>query len=415
MFPGTNCETETARAIREAGFDSQIFRWNDSPEKISASDGLVIAGGFSFEDRGRSGVIAASDPVSDIIRKMAHEGKPILGICNGAQVLVETGLVPGYYVGEIEMSLARNRRQNKEGILGSGFYHDFIFLSIGQNKCAWTMFDGVIRLPIAHGEGRFFANDDVIAAIQANGQNVMTYCDEKGNIDPHFPVNPNGSLLNAAAICNPDGNVMAMMPHPERIEGGQKVFQSLHAFFEKGLSRKISQTPSAPVYSAFLKKKDYLIELYVSLKITDNTEKTLETAAQKIFSLPNLSLSRQVFWGIESDGNPKEVALSLIESEQFLNENKEEALCKIGSDWYEVQNAKLKPISPPSEPVLALLSSERDDVLGEEKQESLMKHSGLSVKISSGVLWGFSENVPEEQIAQSALFGNPISWKILKV
>jgi phosphoribosylformylglycinamidine (FGAM) synthase-like amidotransferase family enzyme len=103
-FPGTNCQQETARAIRQAGFLSRIFRWNDDPNEISQSDGLVIAGGFSFEDRGRSGVIAANDPVASVIRKMAAEGKPILGICNGAQVLVETGLVPGFHSGKIEMS-----------------------------------------------------------------------------------------------------------------------------------------------------------------------------------------------------------------------------------------------------------------------------------------------------------------------
>lgn len=411
-FPGTNCQEETARAIRQAGFSSRIFRWNDNPEDISQSNGLVIAGGFSFEDRGRSGVIAANDPVASAIRKMAAEGKPILGICNGAQVLVETGLVPGFHSGKIEMSLARNRRQNIEGILGSGFYHDFIHLKPGKKPCAWTNFEGVLRLPIAHGEGRFLASENVISAIDQNGQDSLIYCDQEGRTDSHFPVNPNGSLLNLAGVSNPQGNVMAMMPHPERVEDGQKIFQSLHEFFKNGLPPASPIIPEADTAPQMHNKRQYPIEIFVSLKITDNTEKTLESAAQNIFSDSDLSLVREDFWGIETDSDPLEVAQKIAQSDEFYNENKEKALFRIGEKWFVSESKKLHECEPPHTHSLSVLAKEKDDVLGEEKTTSLKKHSGLSVAVHSGVMWRCSKKIPEDMLLQSVLFGNPISWEL---
>ena len=109
-FPGTNSEYETRRAVCEAGMDGQFFRWNQKPAELDSFDGFVIAGGFAYEDRGRSGVIASMDPIMTEILVQAAKGKPVLGICNGAQVLVETGLIPGSPGNPLLMSLARNKR-----------------------------------------------------------------------------------------------------------------------------------------------------------------------------------------------------------------------------------------------------------------------------------------------------------------
>jgi phosphoribosylformylglycinamidine (FGAM) synthase-like amidotransferase family enzyme len=209
-FPGTNCQQETARAIRQAGFLSRIFRWNDDPNEISQSDGLVIAGGFSFEDRGRSGVIAANDPVASVIRKMAAEGKPILGICNGAQVLVETGLVPGFHSGKIEMSLARNRRQNKEGDFGERILSRFYSSETRKkNHAPGRIFLACCAFPSLMEKGDFWQAKISFLQSKKNDQSSLLYCDANGSINPHFPVNPNGSLLNLAGVSNPQGNVMA--------------------------------------------------------------------------------------------------------------------------------------------------------------------------------------------------------------
>lgn len=414
-FPGTNCQIETARALRKAGFASEVLRWNDDLEKVVKSDGLVIAGGFSYEDRGRSGMVAANDPVGKTLVFMAQEGKPILGICNGAQVLVELGIVPGFHVGNVEMSLARNRRVDRNGeILGTGFYHDFVFLKPSTSPCAWTHFSGVLRLPIAHGEGRFLAEEHVQEAVCQGGQNVLMYCQENGEEDAHFPINPNGSMLNAAGISNPEGNVLAMMPHPERAEDGQKIFMSLHVFFEKSSPKKQVSRPSLPPVSSFQKKPEFPIEIFVSLKITDTTEVTLQNTARRVFSRPNLTLKRRIFWGISVEGDALETAKKLISSEEFFNENKEFALFHIEGKWYSVHENTLVPTE---NPLLtgAVLSRENDDLSGKEKSAVLQKHIKISADVSFGVLWQFSEVVSEEEVAKSGLFGNPISWHLERV
>ena len=414
-FPGTNCEMETARAIRKAGFSSKILRWNDDLEKIAESDGLVIAGGFSYEDRGRSGMIAANDVVGKVIIDMAQAGKPILGICNGAQVLVELGIVPGFHSGKVEMSLARNRRVNAEGeILGTGFYHDFIFLKASGAPCAWTHFSGVLRLPIAHGEGRFLAEEAVLEAIQKNGQHALVYCDAEGKEDSHFPINPNGSALNAAGITNPQGNVLAMMPHPERIEDGQKIFQSLHTFFANQSHQSSLSIPEVSHIAPIQEKQHFSLEIFVSLKITDTTEATLQKTARRVFSQPHLTLKRRIFWGISTTENVFEIAQKLIASEAFFNENKESALFFVEGKWYSVRENTLVEMDDPHFSH-AILSRENDDLSGQEKSAMLQKHNKLSVEVSSGILWEFSEAISEEEIVSSGLFGNPISWHLERV
>lgn len=414
-FPGTNCQEETSRSLRNAGFSSRPMRWNENPKEIEACDGLVIAGGFSFEDRGRSGVIAASDPIAKSITKMAHAGKPILGICNGAQILVETGLVPGFHDGVIEMALSRNRRQDKTGILGSGFYHAFISVQPTGKKCAWTNFEGVLKMPISHAEGRFIGNKETIDAVIKNGQNALTYCDEKGNVDPHFPVNPNGSMHNLAAVCNPQGNVMAMMPHPERIAGGQKIFESLHTFFNNG-SKVLSpkEIPARPKKMTIGIRKQYPVELFVSLKITDNTAKTMEIALERVLGEKNRGLSRTVYWGIDSEKKPQEIMQVIIDSEEFFNENKERALFRVGEKFYQVRNRKTVECDERIPAPCEIIAHEKDDILGEEKAENLQKHQNFSARIVSGILWGCTQQIDTQKIIDTTLLGNPISWELFE-
>lgn len=417
-FPGTNCEVETARAIRQAGFTSKILRWNDDLEAISASDGIVIAGGFSYEDRGRSGVVAAAGPVRDVLIRMDKAGKPILGICNGAQVLVETGLVPGLQEGEIEMALARNRRQKNGEILGTGFYHDFVYMKQTGKKCAWTNFEGIVRLPIAHGEGRFLASDEVLATIMENGQTALAYCDVQGQISAEFPVNPNGSMANLAAVSNPRGNVLAMMPHPERAEDGQKIFRSLHAFFAADAQSKFPEAPQLvkrphELPSTLPKKPQFTVELFVFLKITDNIQKTIEWAARRALNMPELSLKRSQYWGIATEQDPQAVAKAFIASGEFFNENKEIAYFKIGRNWFRAEGQLLAPAQLPAS-AYDLLSMDKDDVVGMEKSALLKKHSGLDIQVHSGVYWSFSHAIDEVLLQKTALFANPVSGNLFK-
>ncbi|MBI2208928.1 phosphoribosylformylglycinamidine synthase I [Candidatus Woesearchaeota archaeon] len=213
-FPGNNCEEESLIAVKAAGMDGKIVRWN-AKENLSNYDGFIIPGGWAYEDRIRAGAITAKDPVMGIIKEEAKKGKPVLGICNGAQVLVETGMIPGLK-DKVEMALAPNKNP-----LISGYYNVWVNIKNIQNKkrTAFTDLDKneVLHLPIAHGEGRFTTKDkSLIQELVKNKQIIFQYCSDEGEIEDKFPVNPNGSMMAIAAISSKEGNVMAIMPHPER-------------------------------------------------------------------------------------------------------------------------------------------------------------------------------------------------------
>src|SRR3989338_3416921 len=214
LFPGNNCENETARAIRAVGMDADIVRWNQR-DKLGNYGGYVLVGGWAHEDRIRAGAIAAKDPIIRKIKAESRKGKPVLGICNGAQVLIETGLVPGLK-NEVEMALAPNINP-----FVSGYYCTWIKIkNIEENASIFTKAlkpNEVIRIPIAHGEGRFTTIEQgLLKELINKNQIVFRYCNKTGEVVDKFPVNPNGSMHCIAGLCNKKGNVMAMMPHPER-------------------------------------------------------------------------------------------------------------------------------------------------------------------------------------------------------
>jgi len=219
QFPGSNCEWETKRAAEAAGMSCDVFRWNRDPDLLSEFDGYIIGGGFSYQDRVRSGAIAAKEPiVGRVFSEVTQHGKPCIGICNGAQVLVEAGLIPGIEPGRVEMALAPNRHDPTGRI--AGFCCRWVYLKHSSGRCGLTsrMDPGLVwPVPIAHGEGRFTTSiDGLLDKLIENDQIVFTYCDQSGTEDPAPHVNPNGALANIAGLCNPQGNVLAVMPHPER-------------------------------------------------------------------------------------------------------------------------------------------------------------------------------------------------------
>lgn len=255
FFPGNNRELETKTAVESSGVKADIVRWN-TKEDITKYDGYVLPGGFSYEDRIRAGVISAKDPVMEVIRQEANKGKPVLGICNGAQVLVETKLVPGLDEEKLEMALAPNINP-----FISGYYCKYVNIRLdSEKKTAFTMLynkGDIIKLPIAHAEGRFTTKDDALMKkVIDNGQVLFRYCDEKGKIDENFPVTPNKAVYAAAGICNKEGNVMALMPHPEcgcfnrhlpgfsnnfeeseKTTTTQKIFESMKKYIEENKSK----------------------------------------------------------------------------------------------------------------------------------------------------------------------------------
>ncbi|UCF79794.1 MAG: phosphoribosylformylglycinamidine synthase I [Candidatus Eiseniibacteriota bacterium] len=216
QFPGVNCEYETQRALISSGLDARIFRWNLDVSELSGFDAFILPGGFSYQDRIRAGAIAAKDAIVEEIAGLAGRGKPILGICNGAQVLVEAGLVPGLSPGQVEMALGPNRTDGR-----SGYLCTWVHTRVSEpHRTAFTCAvepGEVLPLPIAHAEGRFLTlSSEVVRALREEGMAPFLYCKPDGVVSDEYPWNPNGSLSSAAAVSSRSGNVMAMMPHPER-------------------------------------------------------------------------------------------------------------------------------------------------------------------------------------------------------
>ena len=221
---GTNCDAETQRAFQELGIQADVLHVNELVKLHSLLDYqvLVFPGGFSFGDYVRSGVIFARHLSAKLGKEMEtfiDEGRPILGICNGFQIMVEYGLLPGFkgVSSYPEATLTTNEP--------AGFKCQWIYLKHeNRGKCAFTskIASGkVLRMPIAHGEGRLLFPKEkekaLLSELVDNDMIVFRYCDKDGNVaDGKYPVNPNGSFYDIAGICNREGNIFGLMPHPER-------------------------------------------------------------------------------------------------------------------------------------------------------------------------------------------------------
>jgi phosphoribosylformylglycinamidine synthase len=214
-FPGVNCEAESARALARVGLSPEIFMWTRTPSELRDFQAYLLPGGFSYQDRVRAGALAAKDPLVEVLAAEAERGKPVLGICNGAQVLVEAGLVPGG--SDVELALARNHMPDR-----AGYYARWVTTRVERSRCVFTraLAPGtLLPLPVAHGEGRFTAREPGrVEALARAGQVPLRYATRDGEAADAFPANPNGADAGAAAVCNGGGNVLAVMPHPERAQ-----------------------------------------------------------------------------------------------------------------------------------------------------------------------------------------------------
>lgn len=216
--PGTNCDTETARSLEELGCGAEVVhlkRLLDGRVDILGYSGLVIPGGFSYGDHIRSGAIVGrvlSHTLGKRLSRFVDEGRPVLGICNGFQVLAEAGLLPGFegLSPFPEMALSKNA--------SSHFEDRWVHLRVEESPCPFT--EGMppfLRMPVAHGEGRVVLPPGSLERLEAEGQVVLRYALGSGErAMGRYPENPNGSIGDIAAIANPEGNVLGLMPHPER-------------------------------------------------------------------------------------------------------------------------------------------------------------------------------------------------------
>ncbi len=203
VFPGSNCEQDVYHALDVLGYKAE-YVWHQA-SSVAGFDALILPGGFSYGDYLRCGAIARFSPVMEAVVSFAEAGGPVMGICNGFQILTEAHLLPG--------ALLRNA--------GLKFICKQAPLRLEDSVCQWTPDEGVgsiVRLPMNHGEGNYICDEDTLASLQVNKQIVLRYAAPDGSCPPGQA--PNGALDNIAGICNAAGNVFGLMPHPERVTDG---------------------------------------------------------------------------------------------------------------------------------------------------------------------------------------------------
>ncbi len=217
QFPASNCDQDAVHAVRRLGHTAD-FVWHKETS-LGQAEAVIVPGGFSYGDYLRTGAIARFSPVMQAVQRFAAEGGLVLGICNGFQILCEAGLLPG--------ALIRNRSLQ--------FRCEHVFLKVATQDSPFTCkvpANKLLRIPVAHGEGCYFADEATLARLQANRQILWQYATEQGEVKEW--ASPNGSLRNIAGVCNERRNVAGLMPHPERAsesilgsEDGRLIFESM--------------------------------------------------------------------------------------------------------------------------------------------------------------------------------------------
>ena len=397
-------------ACQRVGINPVEYFWNEPAAKLSDLNGYIIIGGFSYEDRSRAGVIAALDPIIKQIKVEAGKGKPVLGICNGAQILVESGLVPGLEGHRVGIALTDNKRVKNGHVVGVGYYNTWISLkmSIPSDRCAFTRHlkpNEWINIPLAHGEGRFIIPDELLEKMITNDQTVFRYCDKGGKIANEFPTNPNGSMHNLAAVCSPAGNVMAIMPHPERTENGDAIFSSMKEFIEYGnpiTNHTLSfNRPHYEVTS--YESNGNSTEWVIDMIITDNEASSVHDALDRLGH--DVTIARQTHWEISTDGDRETILQKIDATGELYNSNKE-FISKTTS----------------TENTASFLVRQKEDMLGRAKLESLTKRFEIDgiTDLKRGVIWnvivngGGSEVVLNDILNTHILF-NPLSHECYRI
>ena len=397
-------------ACQRVGINPVEFFWNEPATKLSDLNGYIIIGGFSYEDRSRAGVNAALDPIIKQIKVEAGKGKPVLGICNGAQILVESGLIPGFEDHRVGIALTDNKRVKSGHVVGVGYYNTWINLKMStpSDRCAFTRHlkpNEWINIPLAHGEGRFIIPDELLEKMITNDQTVFRYCDKGGKITNEFPTNPNGSMHNLAAVCNPAGNVMAIMPHPERTENGDTIFSSMKEFIEDGnpiTNHTLSfNRPHYEVTS--YESNGNSTEWVIDMIITDNEASSVHDALDRLGH--DVTIARQTHWEISTDGDRETILQKIDATGELYNSNKE-FISKTTSTGNTA----------------SFLVRQKEDMLGRAKLESLTKRFEIDgiTDLKRGVIWnvivnsGGSEVVLNDILNTHILF-NPLSHECYRI
>ena len=401
QFPGSNTELETIAAIERNGMTPISHLWNEPSSNLEQCSGYILVGGFSYEDRSRSGIIASLDPIMNTLKKQALKGKPVLGICNGAQILVESGMVPGNGNFDTMVSLTENKRVKGGQVVGTGYYNTWCYLKSNE-KSVSAFIDrsdmGLLHIPIAHAEGRFMMDSKLHQAVEKSNLAVYRYCDKGGSIINDFPINPNGSIDNIAALGNVAGNVMAIMPHPERIRGGDSIFQALNSFLstDEVFSYKALSYDCKKIKVAPFKKSKETTELLISMIIADNEAISVQKCIERL-GKTSVPIKKYLHLEIEHEG-PLNMD-SVYETDVLFNPSKE----------FIVTDVKRNSGS-------RFLVREKENIGGRKMKETLQKRFGFSgiTNILKGTIWEINSREKQikkdiDLILNSHILCNPIS------
>jgi phosphoribosylformylglycinamidine synthase len=225
VFPGSNCDHDAYYVAKKIIDEESIFLWHKEND-LQGSDVIILPGGFSYGDYLRTGAIAKFSPIMNSVIDFANKGGIVIGICNGFQILLETGLLPGVMLKNESLK----------------FICKDVYLKVENKNTVFTnkISEDVLKIPIAHGEGNYFADEKTLEELQENNQIVFKYSSPEGETTKEF--NPNGSKLNIAGIVNKNGNVLGMMPHPERSSDS-----ALHNTNGIGIFHSITETIKSKV------------------------------------------------------------------------------------------------------------------------------------------------------------------------
>lgn len=222
VFPGSNCDHDAYYSVKQILGNDAEFLWHKE-HSLKNSDVIILPGGFSYGDYLRSGAIAKLSPLMNEVINFAEKGGIVIGICNGFQILTESGLLPGVLL--------------KNDSLKFACKDVFIKVAYKNSRFTKSLIKDYLKIPIAHGEGNYFADETTLTSLKANNQIVFKYCNQDGEVDSL--TNPNGSIENIAGIVNKAGNVLGMMPHPERVcnpilgnTDGVSIFKSIMNSFK---------------------------------------------------------------------------------------------------------------------------------------------------------------------------------------
>ena len=323
---------------------------------------------------------------------------------------MESGLVPGLKDHRVGMALTDNKRVQGGHVVGVGYYNTWVKLKMSapSNRCAFTRHlktGSWINVPLAHGEGRFIIPDELLKKMITNDQTVFRYCDDGGKIVDEFPTNPNGSMHNLAAVCNAQGNVMAMMPHPERTENGDAIFSSIKEFIEIG--NPVSDHTLSfdrPHYKvANYETNGDSTEWVIDMIITDNEAASVHNALDHLGY--NVSISRQTHWEIKTHGDRKSILQKIDESGELYNSNKE-----------FISKAIAK------ENTTSFLVRQKEDMIGRSKLETLTNRLEIGgiANLNRGVIWNVTVNSGNlndvlSGVLNTHLFFNPLSHDCYRI